>query len=146
MSTNSTIDQNNLKSGNANPFFEESKLYMGFPQFDLIKNEHYMPAFSKGMSEHLNQINIIIDNDQKPTFENTIVALELAGQLLDRVATVFFALSSANTNDEMEEIRANIAPMLSAHSYKILLNNMLFKKIEELYNNCLLYTSPSPRD
>ena len=135
MSTNSTIDQNNLKSGNANPFFEESKLYMGFPQFDLIKNEHYMPAFSKGMSEHLNQINIIIDNDQKPTFENTIVALELAGQLLDRVATVFFALSSANTNDEMEEIRADIAPMLSAHSDKILLNNMLFKKIEELYNN-----------
>lgn len=135
MSTNSTIDQNNLKSGNANPFFEESMLYMGFPQFDLIKNEHYMPAFSKGMSEHLNQINIIIDNDQKPTFENTIVALELAGQLLDRVATVFFALSSANTNDEMEEIRADIAPMLSAHSDKILLNNMLFKKIEELYNN-----------
>ena len=135
MSTNSTIDQNNLKSGNANPFFEESKLYMGFPPFDLIKNEHYMPAFSKGMSEHLNQINIIIDNDQKPTFENTIVALELAGQLLDRVATVFFALSSANTNDEMEEIRADIAPMLSAHSDKILLNNMLFKKIEELYNN-----------
>ena len=135
MSTNSTIDQNNLKSGNANPFFEESKLYMGFPQFDLIKNEHYMPAFSKGMSEHLNQINIIIDNDQKPTFENTIVALELAGQLLDRVATVFFALSSANTNDDMEEIRADIAPMLSAHSDKILLNNMLFKKIEELYNN-----------
>jgi peptidyl-dipeptidase Dcp len=135
MSTNSTIDQNNLKSGNANPFFEESKLYMGFPQFDLIKNEHYMPAFSKGMSEHLNQINIIIDNDQKPTFENTIVALELAGQLLDRVATVFFALSSANTNDEMEEIRADIAPMLSAHSDKILLNNMLLKKIKELYNN-----------
>ncbi len=135
MSTNNPIDQKNNNYTNNNPFFEKSELYMGFPPFDLIKNDHYMPAFLKGMTEHLKEIDLIINNEEKPTFDNTIIAMEMSGQLLDRVATVFYALTSANTNDEMEKIRAEIAPKLSAHSDKILLNAKLFKRIEEIYKN-----------
>ena len=124
-----------MKLTSDNPFFEKSSLYMNYPPFDLIKNKHYMPAFLKGMSDHLNEIELIINISEKPTFDNTIVAMETSGQLLDRVATVFFALISADTNDEMEDIRADIAPKLSAHSDKILLNFKLFKKVEELYKS-----------
>ena len=135
MSSNNTINENNMKLTSDNPFFEKSSLYMNYPPFDLIKNKHYMPAFLKGMSDHLNEIELIINISEKPTFDNTIVAMETSGQLLDRVATVFFALISADTNDEMEDIRADIAPKLSAHSDKILLNFKLFKKVEELYES-----------
>ena len=135
MSSNNTINENNMKLTSDNPFFEKSSLYMNYPPFDLIKNKHYIPAFLKGMSDHLNEIELIINISEKPTFDNTIVAMETSGQLLDRVATVFFALISANTNDEMEDIRADIAPKLSAHSDKILLNFKLFKKVEELYES-----------
>ena len=107
---------------------------MSYPPFDLIENEHYMPAFTKGMSDHLKEIDLIINNSEKPTFENTILAMELSGELLNRVATVFYALTSANTNDEMEKIRGEIAPKLSAHNDKILLNPKLFKRVEEIYN------------
>ena len=115
MSTNNSIVETNKKSS-TNPFFEKSKLYMGFPPFDLIKNEHYLPAFLKGMSKQLDEIDLIANNKERPTFNNTIVAMEMSGELLGRVASVFFALTSANTNDEMEKIRAEIAPKLSAHS------------------------------
>ena len=134
MSTNNSIVETNKKSS-TNPFFEKSKLYMGFPPFDLIKNEHYLPAFLKGMSKQLDEIDLIANNKEGPTFNNTIVAMEMSGELLGRVASVFFALTSANTNDEMEKIRAEIAPKLSAHSDKILLNPELFKRVEEIYKN-----------
>ena len=90
-----------------------------------------MPAFSKGMSNHIKEIELIINNNEEPTFKNTIIAMEMSGQLLDRVATVFYALTSANTNEQMEKIRAEIAPKLSSHSDKILLNAKLFKRVEE---------------
>ena len=90
MSSNNTINENNMKLTSDNPFFEKSSLYMNYPPFDLIKNKHYVPAFLKGMSDHLNEIELIINISEKPTFDNTIVAMETSGQLLDRVATVFF--------------------------------------------------------
>ena len=135
MSSNSKTVTANDKINNINPFFEKSGLYMSYPPFDLIKNEHYMPAFSKGMSNHIKEIELIINNNEKPTFKNTIVAMEMSGQLLDRVATVFYALTSANTNEQMEKIRAEIAPKLSSHSDKILLNAKLFKRVESIYKN-----------
>ena len=133
MSTNNTSDQIN-KDIYTNPFFNESALYMHYPPFDKIKNSHYMPAFNKGMEEHMKEIELIANNQDVPTFENTIIAMEKSGELLDRVATVFFALTSANTNDEMEKIRSEMAPKLSAHSDKILLNKKLFDRISQLNN------------
>ena len=117
-----------------NPFYSESKLYMKYPHFDKVKNEHYAPAFEKGMKEHLSEIESIANNLDSPTFENTIIPMEKSGILLDRVATVFFSLTSAHTNDEMEKIRSEMAPKLSAHSDQILLNGTLFKRISQLNN------------
>ena len=133
MSTNNTKAVSGGKLKNTNPFYKKSELYMSYPPFDLIENKHYMPAFTMGMSDHLKEIDLIINNSEKPTFENTILAMELSGELLNRVATVFYALTSANTNDEMEKIRGEIAPKLSAHNDKILLNPKLFKRVEEIY-------------
>tara|TARA_B110000495_G_scaffold100867_1_gene87129 strand:- start:289 stop:2370 length:2082 start_codon:yes stop_codon:yes gene_type:complete len=117
---------------NENPFYTESDLYMKYPPFDKVKNEHYRPAFKKGMEKHMVEIEAIANNIDSPTFENTIVAMEISGELLDRVATVFFSLSSAHTNDEMEKIRSEMAPKLSAHSDQILLNKSLFERVNEL--------------
>ena len=122
-------------SNNENPFFSESSLYMKYPHFDKVKNQHYTPAFEKGMEDHMTEIEAIANNVDYPTFENTIIAMEISGELLDRVATVFFSLTSAHTNDEMERIRSELAPKLSAHSDQILLNGSLFKRISELNDN-----------
>ena len=120
---------------NDNPFYAESDLYMKYPLFDKVKNEHYTPAFEKGMQEHMNEIESIANNIDSPTFDNTIISMEKSGALLDRVATVFFSLTSAHTNDEMEKIRSVMAPKLSAHSDQILLNKTLFKRISVLNDN-----------
>ena len=116
-----------------NPFYTESSLYMKYPEFDEIKNEHYTPAFEKGMADHMAEIDAIAELADSPTLENTIIAMEKSGSLLDRVATVFFALTSANTNDEMEKIRSEMAPKLSAHSDQILLNGKLFHRVKTIY-------------
>ena len=116
-----------------NPFYTESSLYMKYPEFDEIKNENYTPAFEKGMAEHMAEIDAIAERADSPTLENTIIAMEKSGALLDRVATVFFALISANTNDEMEKIRSEMAPKLSAHSDQILLNGKLFHRVKTIY-------------
>ena len=116
-----------------NPFYTESSLYMKYPEFDKIKNKHYTPAFEKGMADHMAEIDAIAERADSPTLENTIIAMEKSGALLDRVATVFFALISANTNDEMEKIRSEMAPKLSAHSDQILLNGKLFHRVKTIY-------------
>ncbi|MDC0234722.1 M3 family metallopeptidase [Candidatus Marinimicrobia bacterium] len=116
-----------------NPFYAESSLYMKYPEFDKIKNKHYTPAFEKGMVDHMAEIDAIAERTDSPTLENTIIAMEKSGALLDRVATVFFALISANTNEEMEKIRSEMAPKLSAHSDQILLNGKLFHRVKTIY-------------
>ncbi len=117
----------------ANPLLVESPLPLHYPQFDKIKNEHYAPAFEQGMAEHLKEVEAIANNPAKPTFENTIVALEKAGPLLDRVSTVFFSLSGANTNPEMQKLQRALAPKLAAHRDAITLNPELFARIDALY-------------
>ena len=117
-----------------NPFYQESTLYFKYPPFDKIKNAHYAPAFGKGMAEQLVEIAAIANQSGAPTFENTIVAMEKSGQLLDRVATVFYSLASAHTNDSLESVRSEMAPKLSAHSDQILLNSKLFERIRALYD------------
>lgn len=116
-----------------NPFYTESSLYMKYPEFDKIKNKHYTPAFEKGMADHMAEIDAIAERADSPTLENTIISMEKSGALLDRVATVFFSLTSANTNDAMEKIRSEMAPKLSAHSDQILLNGKLFHRVKTIY-------------
>jgi peptidyl-dipeptidase Dcp len=127
-----TMDSTTV-STEQNPFYTESSLYMKYPEFDKIKNKHYTPAFEKGMADHMAEIDAIAERADSPTLENTIIAMEKSGALLDRVATVFFALTSANTNDEMEKIRSEMAPKLSAHSDQILLNGILFHRVKTIY-------------
>lgn len=131
---NPTVTAKNIPAPESeNPFYKESPLYFKYPQFDKIKNSHYTPAFEKGMAEHMEEVEAIANSKNAPTFENTIVALEISGALLDRVATVFFSLTSANTNDDMEKIRSEMAPKLSAHSDQILLNGKLFERVMVLH-------------
>ena len=125
MTTNPTI---------SNPFFEESPLYMHYPQFDKITNADYKPAFELGMQEQLAEIEAIANQADAPTLDNTLIPMERSGRLLNRVATVFFSMTSANTNDELEAIRSELAPVLSAHNDKIRLNSKLFERIQALYD------------
>ena len=123
-----------MEATGTNPFYQESTLYFKYPPFDKIKNAHYAPAFEKGMAEQLAEIEGIAGQSDAPTFENTIVAMEKSGQLLNRVATVFYSLASAHTNDSLEAVRSEMAPKLSAHSDQILLNSNLFERIKTLYD------------
>ena len=117
----------------ANPLFAPSPLDYQFPQFDKIKDEHYLPAFERGMSEQLAEVAKVANSDEAPTFDNTIVAMERSGALLARVSRVFFGLVGANTNDEMQKIQAGIAPKLAAHGDQTVLNGKLFARIEALH-------------
>lgn len=117
-----------------NPFFSAYKTPNGTPPFDKIKNEHFEPAVDKGIKDHTAEINKIVMVRSVPTFENTIVPYEASGKLLSRVASVFFNLMSAESNDEMMEIAQRIQPKLSAHSNEITLNEGLFQKIKVVYD------------
>ena len=121
-----------MKFDASNPFFAESDLYLKIPAFDKIKNEHYAPAFEAGMSLQLVEVDAIANNPEPATIENTLIALEHSGGALDRVASVFFALASADLNDEIDALRGEMAPKLSAHSDSILLNGALFKRVKAL--------------
>ncbi len=116
-----------------NPFFAESPLPYQHPPFDRIDDAHYAPAFERGMADQIAEIEAIAGASEAPTFENTIVALERSGQLLNRVAATFFALSSADTNDAINAIRNEMAPRLAAHTDRMLLDAGLFARVEALY-------------
>ncbi|HEY5775549.1 MAG TPA: M3 family metallopeptidase [Xanthomonadales bacterium] len=118
----------------SNPFFEVSPLYMHYPQFDKIETAHYVPAFELGMKEHLAEIEAIANQAEAPTLDNTLIPMERSGQLLSRVETVFFSMTGANTNDDLEKIRSDMAPVLSAHYDQIRLNSKLFERIQALYD------------
>jgi peptidyl-dipeptidase Dcp len=122
-----------MNPADANPFFAASTLPYQLPPFDRIRNEHYLPAFIEGMKQHDVEIRAIAENPDAPTFDNTIVAMERAGRLLDRVSKVFFNLTGAHTNPQMEAIDLELAPKLSAHNDAIYLNNRLFARIEAVY-------------
>jgi len=129
------ISCSNNSNMNENPFFTASTLPFEAPDFDKIENEHFMPAFERGMDEELNEIESIASQDEDPTFENTILAMEETGKLLTRVQRVFFNLTSAHTNDEIQEIQTELAPKLAAHSDNIYLNRDLFQRVEVLHDN-----------
>jgi peptidyl-dipeptidase Dcp len=118
----------------ANPFFSASTLPYQMPPFDQIQDAHYAPAFEKGMADHLAEIRQIADNPEAPTFDNTIVAMENAGDVLGRVSRVFFNLAGANTNPAMQAIQAEMAPKLAAHQDAIALDGPLFQRVKTLHD------------
>ena len=117
-----------------NPFFETYTAPFEVPPFDKIKNSHYLPAFQEGMKQHNADLEKITSNSAAPDFANTIEALDRSGDLLTRVSTVFFNIKDANTNDSIDAIAEEVAPLLSQHRDAILLNEGLFAKVKAVYN------------
>ncbi len=116
-----------------NPLLTESKLPYGAPQFDKIRNEHYLPAFEQGIKEAKEEIDAIAGNPEEPDFANTVEAMEYAGRTLDRVSGIFFNLLEADTNDEMQEIAEKVSPMLTEYSMYVSLNKKLFERVKAVY-------------
>lgn len=116
-----------------NPLYVESGLPYGMPPFDLIENEHFVPAFERGMAEEMTEIVAIASNPEPASFENTIVALELAGPLLTRSRRIFSSLTSAHINDALKAIQTEMATKFSSHNDSINLNPELFARVAELY-------------
>lgn len=104
--------------------------------FDLIENDHFKPAIEDAIEKAQQEIAAIISNSEKPTFENTIEALEWSGNLLDKVTTVMYNLNSAETNDTLQEIIQEVTPALTKHSNDILLNEQLFDRIKHIEEHC----------
>ena len=116
-----------------NPLLMESSAPFGAPQFDKIENEHYLPAFEAGIAEAKAEIDAIVANEEEPTFENTIEAMEFAGETLNNAASIFYNLMEANTNDELQQIAEQLSPMLTEYSMYVSLNPVLFEKVKAVY-------------
>ena len=123
-------NQNNME----NPFFSAWNTPYEIPDFSRIKTEHYMPAFREGMKQQQAEIDAIVNNPEAPTFENTILAFEYSGQLLNEVSAVFFNLSECENSPEMEAIEEEVTPLLSKHGDDIALNAALFARIKAVYD------------
>ncbi|MFN8705324.1 MAG: M3 family metallopeptidase [Planctomyces sp.] len=117
----------------SNPFFTPSPLPFSAPDFQRVKSDDYVPAFEAGMKQQLEQIEAIASSSEKPTFDNTLTAMEKSGEILRRVNNVFFNMTSAHTNDVIQGIQKEMAPRLAAHSDNIRLNRRLFSRIRELH-------------
>jgi len=118
-----------------NPLLKKWDTPFQTPPFDEIKNEHFMRALLEGMKAEKAEVQAIIDNQEDPTFKNTIEALEKSGKLLSKVSRVFGCLNGANTNEELQTISKELAPIRSKHNDDINLNENLFKRINQIYEN-----------
>lgn len=123
-----------LAADAVNPLLTESTLPFNFPRFDLIKDAHFLPAFEQAMAENLREVAAIADRAEKPTFDNTLVALERSGRALKRIEAVFSGLTATLTNPELQKIQRTLAPKLSAHADAIRLNPALFARLAALYD------------
>ena len=117
----------------ANALLAPSTLPLHFPRFDQIHDKDFLPALQQGIVEHRKEIEAIASNPARPTFDNTIVAMERAGQALDRAETIFSNLNSANTDPQMQEVQRKMAPAFAAHHDEIVLDARLFARIDALY-------------
>lgn len=134
LSINLTEAQELKSTFTSNPFFSSYNTPYDVPPFNLIKNEHYKPAILEGIKKQQQEIDVIVNQKSQPTFENTILALENSGELLSKVSTVFNNMNSANTNEEIQQIAKEVAPLLSAHRDNINLNEKLFARVNTLWN------------
>ncbi|MGI6073190.1 MAG: M3 family metallopeptidase [Fermentimonas sp.] len=130
---NESANKNDKSYGDI--FLEEFDTPFGTPPFDKIVFEDYKPAFLKGMEQQTEEVKAIIENEEAPTFENTIVALDNSGQTLSRVSSVFYGLRSSNTNDDFNALAEELSPLLSEHSDNIYLNEDLFARIKAVHDN-----------
>ena len=119
---------------NANPLLIEWDTPFGVPPFDKIELEHYMPAVEEAMAAHKAEIEAIVNNPEEPTFENTIIAYDQSGRLMTKVQTVFYNLSSAETNPQMDSLAGVFSPILSAYGDKIMFNEKLFARIKAIHD------------
>lgn len=119
----------------SNPFMHTSTLELGAPNFSQIQYRHYLPAFEEGIRQQREEIEAICNNSQAPTFENTILAYEHSGEILNRTSNIFFALSSAEHTDSIQQIEEKVIPMLTNWSNEIMLNEKLFERIKLVYDN-----------
>ena len=118
----------------ANPFFQPSDAPHGTMRFDLLRTEHFRPALAEGMAREKKEIEDIANNPAKPTFDNTIAAMEKTGDLLERTTTVMYNLLSAETNDELEALAQEMSPLLSGPASDIMLNEALFARVKAVYD------------
>ncbi|MCP1249619.1 M3 family metallopeptidase [Gluconobacter oxydans] len=121
-------------AASTNPFFSASTLPYQAPRFDQITDSDYAPAFERGMAEHLREIKAIAGNRAAPTFDNTIAAMERAGQTLNRVQMTFYGVYQANTDDTLDKVQSQEAPRLTAHEDEVYLNAKLFARVKSLYD------------
>ncbi|MFC2164838.1 M3 family metallopeptidase [Acidobacteriota bacterium] len=128
--TSETPEETTFKD---NPFFAEYDTPFKVPPFDIIKPEHFIPAFEKGMEEQKAEIEKLVNNAESPTFDNTIAALDRSEKLLSDVSKVFSGLGGANTNDALKAIQKEMAPRIAAHSDEINLNKKLFERTKAVY-------------
>ena len=129
----SAIAMSLLACNQTNPLLEQPNTPFGVPAFDQVKNAHYLPAFEEAIKQNKAEVEAIVNNPEEPTFENTIVALDRSGLLLDRVVGVFFNVLEADGNDEMNDIAEKVSPMLSELSDGIILNDALFQRVKAVY-------------
>ncbi len=116
-----------------NPLLTESACPYGAPQFDKIRNEHYLPAFKAGIEEAKAEIDSIVNNPEAPSFENTIEALEYSGRTLDRVSGIFYNIMEADTDEQMQAIAEEISPLMTEYSMYVSLNKPLFERVKAVY-------------
>jgi peptidyl-dipeptidase Dcp len=131
--SNTSAAAADAKFGPSNPFYATSTLPFHAPPFDKIKDEDYQPAIEAGMAEELSEIQAIADSPAPPTFENTLVAMEKTGQLLQRARAAFGAVTGANTNPVLQKVRTEMAPKQAAHHDAIYLNAKLFARVAAIY-------------
>nr|WP_245980358.1 M3 family metallopeptidase [Flavobacterium aquicola] len=115
-----------------NPLLQKSTLQYQAPDFSAIKDEHFKPAFDYGLKINVQEVEAIANNPAKPTFQNTVLALETSGEVLSRATGIFYNLAGSNTNPVLQAIEAEYAPIFSGHSDKIYLNSKLYKRIKAL--------------
>ncbi len=118
-----------------NPFLAESELPYLLPDFAAIREEHFRPAFERGMAEQLAEVAAITADPAPASFENTLVPLERSGRVLDRVATVFFTLASSDTTDAIQQLEEELAPLLAAHHDAIALDPALYARIDTIHRD-----------
>ncbi len=116
-----------------NPLLTDSPNKFGAPQFDKIRNEHYLPAFEEGIRQAKAEIDAIVSNPEAPTFENTIEAMEYSGRTLDKVSGIFFNLLEADSDEQMQAIAEEVSPKLTEYSMYVSLNEKLFERVKAVY-------------
>lgn len=117
----------------SNPLLEKSTHRYNAPAFDKIKTEHYLPAFEAAIAEGKQEIEAIANNAEEPTFENTVLALNYAGEKLGNVSAIFFNINEANTNEQMQKVAEEVSPLLTEFNMSMILNGKLFERIKAVY-------------